>query len=306
MSITIPIRKKIDTLKREYSVLCRGKEPLLTIIDETEIPESVYNSNAIENSTLTLKETEKILLEMEVSRNVSVREVFEAKNLSRVMNYVQNKSGEAEIDKEIILLLHRMLIGGIDDRIAGRFRQPGEYVRVGTHIAPAPEHIEAMLESILTEYESSFPDYFLERIANFHLEFEKIHPFCDGNGRIGRALINFQLQQSGYPPIIIRDKEKQDYYKAFREFDDRGKTKGMGKILSLSLIESLHKRIAYLRGTKIITLSEYAKKSGKKAPAIFNAAKRQNVPAFRERGVWKIGASFATGNGNENSNFNFQ
>ena len=66
----------------------------------------------------------------------------------------------------------------------------------------------------------------------------------------------------------------------------------MEKILALALMESLHKRIAYLKGEKIITLSEYAKGHEKSAPAIFNAARRQNIPAFREKGVWKIGAGF--------------
>ena len=115
------------------------------MVDEAEIPEAVYNSNAIENSTLTLKETEKILLDMEVSRDVSVREVFEAKNLARVVGYIRAKSQEREIDKETILLLHQMLISGINDQIAGRFRTKGEYVRVGTHVAPAPEHVERMI-----------------------------------------------------------------------------------------------------------------------------------------------------------------
>jgi len=64
------------------------------------------------------------------------------------------------------------------------------------------------------------------------------------------------------------------------------------KVISLALIESLHKRITYLKGEKIITLSDYAKKSKKTAPALFNAAKRQNIPAFREKGVWKIGECF--------------
>ncbi|MFZ2226375.1 MAG: hypothetical protein WA064_01985 [Candidatus Moraniibacteriota bacterium] len=92
MAITKPIKKHIQELKGEYDKLSKGKESLLVLIDEAEIPESVYNSNAIENSTLTLKETEKILLEMEVSRDVSVREVYEAKNLFRVINYIRNKS----------------------------------------------------------------------------------------------------------------------------------------------------------------------------------------------------------------------
>jgi len=288
MSITNPIKRRIEALKKEYDTLRKGKESLLVMIDDVEIPESVYNSNAIENSTLTLKETEKILLEMEVSREVSLREVFEAKNLARVVEYIRKKSQERKLDKKLILFFHQMLIGGINDDIAGRFRQKNEFVRVGTHIAPAPERVEAMIENILTEYGNSTQDFFLEKIAKFHLEFENVHPFIDGNGRIGRVLINFQLQQVNFPPIIIRNKEKQVYYKAFKELDDGKKIKRMEKILSLSLIESLHKRIAYLKGAKIIFLSEYSKKSGKKAPAVFNAAKRQNIPAFRERGVWKI------------------
>ena len=81
MATNNPTKKHIQELKAEYDSLRKGKESLLVMVDEAEIPEAVYNSNAIENSTLTLKETEKILLDMEVSRNVSVREVFEAKNL---------------------------------------------------------------------------------------------------------------------------------------------------------------------------------------------------------------------------------
>src|SRR3990167_7524642 len=102
MSIPIATQRKIKDLKIQYDRLKVGKYSLLKIIDEAEIPESVYNSNAIENSTLTLKETEKILLEMEVSRNVSLREVFEAKNLARVMEYLQNIARE-DLSKETIL-----------------------------------------------------------------------------------------------------------------------------------------------------------------------------------------------------------
>ena len=92
MATTNPAKNKIKELKTEYERLAKGRESLLDIIDESELSESVFNSNAIENSTLTLKETERILLEMEVSRNVSVREVFEAKNLARVMEYAKSKA----------------------------------------------------------------------------------------------------------------------------------------------------------------------------------------------------------------------
>lgn len=288
MSTTLSLQKRIEKLKAEYDRLKVGKQSLLKLIDEAEIPESVYNSNAIENSTLTLKETEKILLEMEVSKNVSLREVFEAKNLARVMEYVRTKSAE-ELSKETILLLHQMLIGNIAEKIAGRFRKKGEYVRIGSFIAPAPEHIERILEEALIEYSSDQISYFLDKIAKFHLQFETIHPFNDGNGRIGRVIINYQLYRLGFPGIIIRDKEKAIYYQSFGEYRDDKKTQIMERLISLALMETLHKRIAYLKGLKIIKATEFAVGQNKPIPVVLNAAKRQTIPAFREKGVWKIG-----------------
>lgn len=292
MAVTKPIKDRLTTLKSEFDTLRKGKESLLVMIDEAEVPESVYNSNAIENSTLTLKETEKILLDMEVSRDVSLREVYEAKNLAKVTSYIRNKSQETEVNREVILLLHKMLIDSIDEKIAGRFRQPGEYVRVGTYVAPAPEHVEKMIEAILIEYTSDLTNYFLDKVAKLHLDFETIHPFCDGNGRIGRVLICFQLQRLGFPMIIIRDREKKDYYKSFSEYRDEKNTRNMERVISLGLMESLHKRITYLKGQKITTLSEYTKTHKLSAPGMINSARRQNIPAFREKGVWKIGEDF--------------
>ncbi|MCY4385242.1 MAG: Fic family protein [Nitrospinae bacterium] len=284
-----PARDRIKALKREYDTLRRGKESLLAMIDEVEAPESVYNSNAIENSTLSLDETERILLEQSLAREVSVREVFEAKNLARVTEYKRARTEDSELDEELILLLHRMLIGGIDDAIAGRFRRQGEYVRVGTHIAPAPEHVERMMENILIEYSSDLDSYCLDKVARFHLDFETIHPFCDGNGRIGRVIINFQLLQLGLPRIIIRNSDKERYYQAFSDYRDRRTTRTMENILSLALLESLHKRVTYLRGESVVRLSDYIRKRSLSAPATTNAARRQTIPAFREKGVWKIG-----------------
>jgi Fic family protein len=283
--------EKIDQLRREYDLLKKNKESLLDIIFEAELSESVYNSNAIENSTLTISETEKILLDMEVSRNVSIREVFEAKNLARVFEYIKEKTSIKSIDKELILFLHKMLISNIDEGIAGRFRKQYEYVRVGSYIAPAPEHIEVMMDSLLLEYSSDHSVYFLEKISKFHLDFEHIHPFCDGNGRIGRVLINYQLMQLGFPPIIIRDKEKATYYKSFGEYRDskNKKTATMDKVVSLALLESFHKRITYLKGEKIVVLKDYSELKNESFRVLLNKAKRQTIPAFREKGVWKIG-----------------
>lgn len=295
MPILRPIRTRLALLREEYTALKSGRESLLTLIDEAETPENIYNSNAIENSTLTLEETEKILLEMALSRNVSVREVFEAKNLARVIAYKHGKAKSQPLDENLLLLLHNMLIGGIDDLIAGRFRRQGEFVRVGSHIAPAPEHVGRMVNEILLAYTNDLDNYFLDKIARFHLDFETIHPFCDGNGRIGRVIINFQLLELDFPRIIVRNKEKQTYYRAFGEFNDRQRTKTMEKILALALLESLHKRTTYLRGESVIRLSDYIKQNKLSPPAITNAARRQTIPAFREREVWKISREYKHG-----------
>lgn len=292
MSTTNPIKKRIQVLRQQYEAHKKAKDALLTIIDEVEIPENVYNSNAIENSTLTLKETEKILLEQELSREISLREVFEAKNLARVITYKRNKSQREELSPELILLLHQMLMGGIDDKIAGRFRRTGEFVRIGAYLAPTPEQVGPMMAEILLQYASDTTSYFLDKVARWHLEFETIHPFADGNGRIGRILINLQLLQLGFPRVIIRDKDKTAYYQAFTDYRNNQNTRPMERILALALIESLHKRLAYLQGEKIVTLSDYIRNHQLSAPAVTNAARRQNIPAWRERGVWKIGASY--------------
>ena len=292
MAITQSYRKKIQALWEEYASLKEGKESLLTLIDEAEVSDSVYNSNAIENSTLTLKETEKILLEIKLSRRVSVRELFEVKNLNRVIAYKRDKAGKEPLTKELILLFHRMLIGGISDVIAGRFRRQGEYVRVGTHIAPPPEHVERMIEHTLFIYENDIDSYFLDKIARFHLEFETIHPFCDGNGRIGRVIIDFHLLELGFPRIIIRNRTKHTYYQAFDEYRYQKRTRTMEHIVALGIMEALHKRIAYLRGENIIRLSEYIARNNLSPSAVTNAARRQTIAAFREREVWKIGEKY--------------
>jgi hypothetical protein len=102
--------------------------------------------------------------------------------------------------------------------------------------------------------------------------------------------------QFGFPSIIIRDKEKKIYYRSFEEYErsDRKRTATMDRLFSLALLESFHKRITYLRGEEIIRLTEYAK--GKNIPPqiLLNKAKRQSIPAFREKGVWKTGKNFKT------------
>jgi Fic family protein len=185
--------------------------------------------------------------------------------------------------------LHGLLLTNINDNFAGRIRRENEFVRIGTHIAPAPEHVDEMLDNMIFNYKSDDISYFIEKIALFHLEFEYIHPFCDGNGRMGRVLINQQLADYGYPPVIIQNSSKRkEYYPYFAEYQQNKKLNDFDNHLSLALIESLNKRIAYLKGQKIVTLAQYAKGQNRTLTTLLNAAKRQTIPAFRLMRTWSI------------------
>ncbi len=280
---------KIDTLRKEYFEVAIGKAQLLKLISETEVHEQVYNSNAIENSTLSIEETEKILLQIDLDRYVSEREIHEAKNLARVTEYIDNNAKAKELNADMLLFLHKILISNINNDIAGRFRMGDEYVRVGSHIAPAPSQIASDLEQTFMTYKADTSKSIVERVARFHLDFETLHPFIDGNGRIGRSLNNYLLIREEYVPINIRFLDRQEYYKGFQEFTMLGKTETMEQILYRALVNSYHKRLAYLKGFNIITLNAYAKSHKLSHPNLINKAKRQTIPAFMEKGVWMIG-----------------
>lgn len=132
-----------------------------------------------------------------------------------------------------------------------------------------------------------------KRLARVHLTFEHIHPFIDGNGRIGRVVLNHLLYQLAFPPIIVRTKGKEKYYATLREFDTSGKVRPFQHHLSRLVLESMHRRIATcevlrLRPQRMLPASvhplERATKPG--SPT--------GDPAFRERGVWKLPADYVS------------
>jgi len=283
------IANRINDLKARYSLASLGKQSLLSLIAETEVSEQVFDSNAIENSTLTLEETEKILLKIDLDRYISEREIFEAKNLARVVSYVETRSKEQELSLEMIASLHQMLIANIRDDIAGRFRREDEWVKVGTHIAPDPREVVPRLERMLADYQASSHEPIVRRLARLHLTFEFVHPFVDGNGRIGRVINNYLLIREGFVPINIKFLDRQTYYDAFQEFERTGATSIMEQIVARALTNSYHKRLAYLEGREIVTLRAYATRTKMSHANAINKAKRQTIEAFLEKGVWKIG-----------------
>lgn len=116
-----------------YKKLSKGNQKILHEIAIAEIPEIVYNSNAIENSTLTLKDTEDILLHNQITNDHNVREIYEAKNLAKITQILLEETHKS-LTIEFILHLHHMLLTGINDTRAGRFRRGKEWVRIGSSL----------------------------------------------------------------------------------------------------------------------------------------------------------------------------
>ncbi len=281
-------KDRIDGLSEEYHKLASKHKEAIKELTISELPEMVYNSNAIENSTLTLEDTEDILIRNQIRTDHEIREIYEAKNLASAIEYLMDNP-EKEISVELILRLHKTLLTNIRDEIAGRFRSGKEWVRVGTHIGANPEFVNGFMYELVEKYNSNTDEYFLEKIAYFHAEFENIHPFGDGNGRIGRLLANEQLDMLGLPPIIIPNKSKFDeYYPALDEYTKTNKSDKLTELFASLLIEALHRRIAKLTAKKIIPVADWAKNNNINLQSATNKAIRGTIRAFRVRGHWMI------------------
>ena len=281
-------KDRIDSLAAIYRDLAIRHKDAFREIAVSELPEMVYNSNAIENSTLTLEDTEDILIYNRIRTDHEIREIFEAKNLASAMEYLIDNP-EKEISIDLILKLHSILLTNIRDDIAGRFRSGKEWVRVGAHIGANPEFVGGLMKNLVRKYNTKSGDYFLDKIAYFHAEFENIHPFSDGNGRIGRLITNEQLDMLGLPPIIIPSKSKFDeYYPALDSYEKSGQIDKIAELFAKLLVESFYRQIAKLISEKIITVADWAKNNGISTQSAVNKAIRGTIPAFRVRGHWMI------------------
>lgn len=282
---------RIDALSATYRELASRHPQALTQIALSEIPEAVHQSNAIENSTLTLEETEQIIAGGLPAATHELREVFEASNLARVTEDLLSRETADPLTVGQMLRWHGVLLTGIRDDAAGRFRRGDEWVRVGSHLGANPLFVRETVEQALERYRAGQPENIIERIAWFHCEFEVIHPFVDGNGRIGRVLMNHHLLQEALPPVIVRARSRHsEYYPALDAYSRTDRHDAMTRLLALLVLEALHKRIALLTSPNIVPLAHWARVVGIPGNVAANRAKRQTLPAFRMRDRWMISA----------------
>ena len=221
---------------------------------------------------------------------MTILNVSEATNLAKAMKLLLDNP-ETEISVPLILKLHSILIQNIRDDAAGRFRANKEWVRVGNLIGANPQFVHGFMSDLVEKYNASDDQYFLDKIVYFHAEFENIHPFIDGNGRIGRLLINEQLGLLNLPPILIPNKSKnEEYYPALEEYSNFNKLDRLSDFFARLLIEALYRRISRLTAPRIISVSDWAKQNQMSVQSATNKAIRGTIPAFRLRGRWMVDA----------------
>ena len=204
---------QIDRKKAELD----GRRPLtegeLERLNEEFTVEFTYNSNAIEGNTLTLRETDLVLRGLTIDQK-PLKDHIEAVGHKEAFDYVRELVKEnAPLTESVIKQIHYLVLAGKkDDR--GVYRRVPVRIMGARHEPVQPCLIAPKMEQLLLDYAAS-EEHIVTKLARFHIEFEGIHPFIDGNGRTGRLLVNLELMKAGYPPIDIKFTDRAAYYNAF-------------------------------------------------------------------------------------------
>lgn len=188
---------------------------------EDFITRSTFHSNAIEGSTLTYAETYAILFNDNSFKinNKKPREIYEAINHKKAINilFKKLKDSELELTEQFIKQLNKTINRDIKDTIG--YRNVSVVIRGSDHIPPSKEQVPNLMMYFVYNYNNDNNEDIFYKIANYHINFESIHPFEDGNGRTGRLLINFELLKNNLPPIVIPNEERTKYFEFLRNND---------------------------------------------------------------------------------------
>ncbi|MFW5631200.1 MAG: Fic family protein [Acetivibrio ethanolgignens] len=218
-------RKKIKLDSRRP--LTEGEVERLT---EEFIVEYTYNSNAIEGNTLTLRETDMVLRGLTIDKK-PLKDHMEVVGHKEAFDFVRDLVKEqVPLSESIIKQIHYLVLADKkEDR--GIYRRIPVRIMGAKHEPVQPYLIQPRMEQLLESYRNS-TEHIIPRLARFHIEFEGIHPFIDGNGRTGRLLVNLELMKAGYPPIDIKFTDRISYYNAFDEYYVKNNLGAMEKLFA--------------------------------------------------------------------------
>lgn len=228
---------KIDNLKKQL----QNKRPFtiseLERLQEDFIIEYTYNTNAIEGNTLSLKETSLVLQGLTIDKKPLIEHLEVIQHKDAFYYIVDLVSQGYVLTETIIRQIHSIVLNHRPDA-RGTYRQIE--VRIGgtPYVPPHPMLIKQQMSDLLRNYHSSTINL-IKRIAIFHLDFERIHPFIDGNGRTGRLIANLELMKYGFPPIDIKFEDRLNYYECFADFEMTNSTEKIERLFASYVLERL-------------------------------------------------------------------
>ncbi|KLE09626.1 cell division protein Fic [Aliarcobacter butzleri L354] len=207
--------KKIDQLKLKLDSYRPLNPSIVKNLHEDLVLRWTYHSNAIEGNTLTLKET-KVALEGITIGGKTLREHFEAINHKDAILFMEDLSQkEDRLSEYSIKQIHSLILKNIDDENKGKYRTTNVIISGAEHKPPQSYEIASLMEEFIQKYNEYKTVLHPIELASFvHIEFVKIHPFVDGNGRTSRLLMNLELIKAGFPPVVIELEDRLEYYKA--------------------------------------------------------------------------------------------
>lgn len=236
---------QIDNKKKELD----GRRPLtegeVARLNEEFIVEYTYNSNAIEGNTLTLRETDLVLRGLTIDQK-PLKDHMEAVGHKEAFDYVSELvKNNVAISERVIKQIHCLVLADKkDDR--GVYRRVPVRIMGAQHEPVQPYLIAPKMEQLLQDFADSI-EHAITKLARFHIEFEGIHPFIDGNGRTGRLLVNFELMKAGYPPIDIKFADRIAYYNAFDEYHIKHNLSAMENLFAGYINSRLDKYLKILQ-----------------------------------------------------------
>lgn len=202
-----------DQINKEYRLFLNGLDgKLKKELAEQWEKKYIYNTNSIEGNTMSEKEVSDFLKKRIEPKGASKRELHETTNMRHALNFLklaQNRDIDSGIVRNIHFLVQKDI--GWD---AGQYKEFYNYVKPNSPTTP-PQHVKERMKMLVEWYEKNCDRMHPFVLASiFHMQFELIHPFGDGNGRVGRLLMNMILQQKYFMPVTILEKTKQNYYRA--------------------------------------------------------------------------------------------
>ena len=220
-----------ETILDNWQKNVTTKSELIKYLDNFQLIYS-YNSGKIENPAITFDDTREIFENRRViSFTGDLKTLYEIKNLKDSIAFtLEMISNKKNIDIDLIKKFHLTLTKYtyVERRYIDNQERPGEfkkhdYITGINEVGAAPEEVEQELLELTEEISDEFPASKILTVgAYFHLKFENIHPFADGNGRTGRALLNYILILNGHPPVCIYDEDKKSYIESLRTYDENG------------------------------------------------------------------------------------